>query len=63
MGPNIGTWTWIERDSWDLSKIFVNMSRKDIENAPEFTDTTLLDREFEAKLHGYYDRQGYWIGD
>ena len=51
---------WIERVSWDESKVFVNLSRDAIKQAPEFTDVPLLTRSFEVDLYKYYERQGYW---
>jgi sporulation protein YlmC with PRC-barrel domain len=52
---------WIERVSWSESKIFVNLTREIIRQSPEFIDELLLSREYEAGLHGHYNRQGYWI--
>lgn len=51
---------WIERVSWEELKVFVNLSREAIKQAPEYTEKLLLTRDYEAKLHQHYDRQGYW---
>jgi sporulation protein YlmC with PRC-barrel domain len=51
---------WIERVSWDESKVFVNLSREAIKRSPEYTEAALLTRDYEAGLHRHYDRQGYW---
>jgi sporulation protein YlmC with PRC-barrel domain len=51
---------WIERVSWDLSKVFVNLSCKIIKGAPEYTAEALLNRDYETKLYNHYNRQGYW---
>lgn len=51
---------WIERINWPQSKVFVNLSRERIRSAPEYTDESLLTREYEVRLHRHYDRQGYW---
>lgn len=51
---------WIERVSWDESKVFVNLSRAAIKQAPEYSDALMLTREYEAGLHGHYKRPGYW---
>jgi hypothetical protein len=32
---------WIERGSWDESKVFVNFSRKAFKQSPEYTDEFL----------------------
>lgn len=54
---------WIERVSWLESKVFVNLSKEAIEQAPEYTETSLLSRDYEASLHVHYHRQGYWVDD
>lgn len=51
---------WIERVSWNDSKVFVNLTRETIKLSPEYTEDSLLTRDYEAGLHRYYDRQGYW---
>lgn len=54
---------WIERVSWEESKVFINLSRDSIKDAPEYTDESLLNREYETALHDYYDRQKYWVDE
>jgi len=50
---------WIERVSWDDSKVYVNLSREAIESGPEYHPDA-LNREYEEKLHNHYDRPKYW---
>ncbi|MBF0231137.1 MAG: PRC-barrel domain-containing protein [Desulfamplus sp.] len=55
---------WIERISWDQSKVFVNLTRDTIKKSPEYTEESLLTldyRDYETGLHKYYKREGYWI--
>jgi hypothetical protein len=52
---------WIERVSWDERKVFVNVLRETIKQAPEYTEESLLTRDYETRLHGHYNRQGYWV--
>ncbi len=54
---------WIERVSWDESKVFVTLSRETIQAAPEYSDEVVLDRDYETRLHRPYDRQGYWVDE
>lgn len=54
---------WIERVSWDKSKVCINLSRDTIKQAPEYTEESLLTRDYETKLHGHYNRQGYWVDE
>jgi hypothetical protein len=70
---NTGTWwpgkkvlvspQWIERVSWSESSVFVNLSRQTIKESPEYTDESLLTRDYEIGLHGHYNRKGYWIDE
>jgi len=52
---------WIERVSWSESKVFVNLSRETIKQSPEYTEESLLTREYEIELHGHYKPPGYWV--
>ncbi|HLN20735.1 MAG TPA: PRC-barrel domain-containing protein [Bacteroidales bacterium] len=51
---------WIDRISWDDSKVYVNLTQDSIRNAPEYDKDSIVTREYERELHGYYKRQGYW---
>jgi len=51
---------WIDRVSWDQSKVFVNLTRKAIENSPEYSEVSLVTRDYENKLCAHYKKQGYW---
>ena len=54
---------WIERVSWNESKIFVNLLRETIKQSPEYTEESLLTRDYETGLHRHYNRQGYWVDE
>ncbi|MGZ0017521.1 PRC-barrel domain-containing protein [Yeosuana sp. AK3] len=54
---------WVERVSWDESKVFVNLSREIIKKSPEYNDESLLSREYEIQLHQHYNRKGYWLDE
>lgn len=54
---------WVERVSWDESKVFINLSRAAIKQAPEYAEESLLTRDYESRLYGHYNRQGYWVDD
>jgi uncharacterized protein YrrD len=54
---------WIERVSWSESKVFVNLPREMIKQAPEYDGSCPLTRGYETKLHQHYSREGYWTGD
>jgi hypothetical protein len=54
---------WIERVSWEESRVVIDLPRQTIKEAPEYTDGFLLTRDHEISLYGYYNRSGYWIDD
>jgi uncharacterized protein YrrD len=54
---------WIERVSWSESNVFVNLSRDTIKDSPEYTEESLLNRDYEIELHRHYSRPGYWIDE
>jgi len=54
---------WIDRVSWNESKVFINLPRETIKQAPAYTEESLPSRDYETKLHRHYDRPGYWIND
>lgn len=51
---------WIERVSWDESKVFINLTREEIKASPAYLPESLLTREYESGLFKHYGRDGYW---
>jgi len=41
---------WIERVSWSESAVFINLSRETIKESPEYTEESLLTRDYEIGL-------------
>ena len=54
---------WIEKVSWEASKVVIDLSREMIKGAPEYTDGSLPSRDDETGLYGYYNRAGYWVDE
>jgi len=54
---------WIESVSWNESKVFANLTREMIKNSPEYSEETLISRDYEIRLHDFYNRQGYWMDE
>ena len=52
---------WIERVSWRESKVFVNLLLETIKQSPEYSDESLLTRDYETRLHQHYNRREYWL--
>jgi len=51
---------WIDRVSWSDRKVFVNLPKEAIKEAPEFSKDQPITRDYESKLHSHYQRQNYW---
>jgi sporulation protein YlmC with PRC-barrel domain len=51
---------WIERVSWDQSKVFANLLRETIKQAPEYDGSRPITRDYETRLHQHHHREGYW---
>jgi len=54
---------WIERVSWSEAKVFLNLSREAVKQSPEYTEESLLTRDYETALHRHYNRQEYWVDE
>ena len=54
---------WIDRVIWSELGVFINLSREAIKQSPEYTDESLLTRDYEIGLHRHYNRQGYWADE
>jgi hypothetical protein len=54
---------WIERVSWSERKVFVDLPRETIRQSPEYTEESLLTREYETRLHRHYKRPAYWVDE
>jgi sporulation protein YlmC with PRC-barrel domain len=54
---------WIDRVSWSESKVFVSLSRETIKQSPEYTEQSLLTRDYETGLYRHYNRKGYWADE
>jgi hypothetical protein len=51
---------WIQRVSWEDSKVYVPLSREAIQTAPEYVESETLTREYENRLYFHYGRPPYW---
>lgn len=54
---------WIERVSWNEQKVFVHLSRERIEQSPEYSEESMLTRDYETELHRHYNRHVYWTDE
>lgn len=51
---------WIRGLDWQESSVIVDLDRASIQNAPEYKADTVIDREYERRLHEHYRRGPYW---
>jgi hypothetical protein len=54
---------WIQRVSWEKSKVHVDLSRVQIRRSPVYSANMPLTRDDEIRLHRHYRREGYWNDD
>lgn len=51
---------WIDRVDWGDSTVYTTLPRDAIKNSPEYDASVPLSRSYEAILHKYYGKGGYW---
>jgi hypothetical protein len=54
---------WIDSVSWSESRVFVNLTRRAIQEAPPYDESVPLDRTRETELFEYYGRSAYRADD
>jgi hypothetical protein len=52
---------WIERVSWEDSKVYTGLTREAIQNGPPYVESSQLTREYENRLYFHYGRPPYWL--
>jgi hypothetical protein len=52
--------TWIDRIDWAEATVYVDLTRDQVKDSPEFDPSTPVNREYEVLLHDYYGRPKYW---
>lgn len=51
---------WTTRVSWVEKKVYFDLTKATIEQSPELTKDALITRDYESRLAGFYNRNGYW---
>jgi hypothetical protein len=51
---------WIDHISWADRIVGINLSKKAIENSPEYDPAHPINREYEERLYDFYGRPYYW---
>ncbi len=51
---------WIEKIEWADSDVYLNLTKDQIRNSPEYDPSVPLGREYENKIHEHYGKEKYW---
>lgn len=51
---------WIREVSWSQKKVFVDLTRQSVKDAPEYDSAAHLDRQWEADYYAHLRRRPYW---
>ncbi len=51
---------WVSTVEWASSRVYVDLPRETIKGAPEYDPSQPLNRDYESKLHRYYEQPTYW---
>jgi len=52
--------SWLTEISWDDEKVFVDLTKEQIEKAPRYEPSEPVNRKQEEVLYDYYGRPSYW---
>jgi hypothetical protein len=52
---------WIDRVSWEESKVYAELSRQAIKSSPEYKDRLPITTEYESELYDHYGKTTYWF--
>jgi hypothetical protein len=52
---------WISSVSWSDSRVYVDLSREQIENCPQYDPRQAISRDYEDRVHQHYQRRRYWV--
>lgn len=52
---------WIKTISYQQSRVYIDLTRREIEDSPEWDSAEPIRREYETRLYDYYGRPKYWM--
>jgi len=52
---------WIQSADWSASTVHLNLSRKQVKEAPPYDPAKPVDRPEEQDIYRHYGRAGYWV--
>jgi hypothetical protein len=51
---------WIQDINASIARVVVNLTKEQVNNAPEYDSSKSIDRSYELALYEYYDKPKYW---
>jgi hypothetical protein len=51
---------WVRDIDWQQRQVRVEISRREIQEAPPYDPAAPINREYEAQMYDYYGRPKYW---
>ncbi len=51
---------WIREIDWLERVVYLDLTREEVKNSPEFDPSTPVNRDYEEVLYDYYGRPKYW---
>ena len=52
---------WVQDIVWTDRRVFVDLTRRQVEDSPEYDPSMTVDRAYEERLYSHYTRPPYWI--
>ena len=52
---------WVSSVDWDESAVYMNLSKDQIRNAPEYDPSQPIGRDYEQRLYEHYGEDIYWL--
>jgi uncharacterized protein YrrD len=51
---------WIDRIDWADMTVFTTLTREEVKASPVYDESTIINRDYEERLHASYSRADYW---
>ena len=51
---------WVREISWEGQEVWMDVSKRDVEDSPPFDPSAPVNREYEVQMYDYYGRPKYW---
>jgi hypothetical protein len=51
---------WIKKMDWMDAKVYIDLTKEQIKNSPEWDSSAPPHRDYEEKLYNHYEKKTYW---